>query len=309
MARTQLTPRENEVLNLVIGGLSNDEIAAHLAISRRTVEAHLRTLFRKTGVVRRAQLAALYQGGDMGAAERSGPERPGALTVPAPPLSRQRRDLADCERQLRAYADAVDGLADRQSPLFEERVEITLMIGEQDEQDTVIERRWTKPIPYLVYRVLGPIVTGPDGPPFELDDLALDCRVENQDIHADVHLVWNVRGRPLVMILFQPGLQAETEWVLRYHSPQLWNPLRASGQDTLRWATATLDQRRSPKTNELTVKVVFPSSWTHERLTEHSNLGVIHTERLPTGQTQLTWRHEAPGAGAYHWELHGSRGR
>ncbi|HWR46993.1 MAG TPA: helix-turn-helix transcriptional regulator [Pseudonocardiaceae bacterium] len=308
MAQTQLTQRENEVLDLVIEGLSNDEIAARLAISRRTVEAHMRTLFRKTGVSRRAQLAALYQGSDLVAAERSGSQRPGAINGPAPPLSPQRRDLAACERQLRAYAEAVNGLADRQSPLFEERVEITLMVGEQDGQDTVIERRWTKPMPYLVYRILGPIVTGPDDPPFERDDLALDCRVEGQDIHADVHLVWNVRDRPLVMILFQPGLQVETEWVLRYHSPKLWNPLRSSGQDTLTWFTATLDQRRPPKTNELTVKVVFPSSWTHERLTEHSNLGVIHTERLPTGQTQLTWHHEAPGAGAYHWELHGSRG-
>jgi DNA-binding CsgD family transcriptional regulator len=308
VARTQLTHRENQVLDLVIRGLSNDEIATRLAISRRTVEAHLRALFRKTGVTRRAQLAALYPRSDMVASERPGPERSGATNVPAPPLSRQHRDLADYERQLRAYADAVDGLADRQSPLFEERVEITFMVGEQDEQDTVVERRWTTPMPYLVYRILGPIVTRTDGPPFERDDLALDCRVEGRDIHADVHLVWNARGRPLVMILFQPGLQAETEWMLRYHSPRLWNPLRTSGQDTLTWFTATLDQRRPPKTNELTVKVVFPSSWTGEQLTERSNLGIIHTERLSTGQTQLTWHHEAPGAGAYHWELHGSRG-
>ncbi|MGH3720542.1 MAG: helix-turn-helix domain-containing protein [Pseudonocardiaceae bacterium] len=302
MTRSQLTHRENQVLELVIGGLSNDEIAARLVISRRTVETHLRTLFRKTGVVRRAQLAALYQGSDVVAAERSG-----GTDAPAPALSRQRRDLADCERQLRAYAAALDGLSDRQSPLFEERIEITLMVGEQDGQDTVIERRWTKPMPYLVYRVYGPILNWSDSPLLERDDLALDCRVEGQDIDADVHLVWNARGRPMVMVLFQPGLQAETEWVLRYHSPTLWNPLRASGQDTLTWFTATLDQRRPPKTNELTVKVVFPGSWAHERLTERSNLGVIHTERLPTGQTQLTWHHDAPGAGSYSWELHGSR--
>ncbi|MGH3771798.1 MAG: helix-turn-helix domain-containing protein [Pseudonocardiaceae bacterium] len=305
MTRNQLTHRENQVLELVIRGLSNDEIATHLAISRRTVEAHLRMLFRKTGVARRAQLAALYQGSDMVATERPEAEQPGA---PAPSPPRQHRDLADCERQLRAYADAVRGLSDRQSPLFEERLEITLLVGERDGQDTVLERRWTTPMPYLVYRVLAPILNLSDSPPLERDDLALDCRVEGQDIDADVHLVWNARGRPQVMILFQPGLQAETEWVLRYRSPTLWNPLRASGQDTLTWFTATLDQRRPPKTNELTVKVVFPSSWTDERLTERGNLGVIHTERLPTGQTQLTWHHGAPGAGAYHWELHGSRG-
>lgn len=307
MARIQLTDREDDVLALVIGGLSNDEIAARLAISRRTVEAHLRTLFRKTGVVRRTQLATLYRGSDMAAAEPLGPERPGAINSSAPPPSQQRRDLADCERQLRAYAAAVHGLVDRQSPLFEERVEITVMIGEESGQDVVIERRWTTPRPYLVYRILGPIVTWPDGPS-EADDLALECPVDSQDTQVDVHLVWDVNGRPLVMVLFQPGLGAETEWVLRYHSPKLWDPLRSTGRDTLTYATATFDQRRPPRINELTVKVVFPSSWTGERLTEDSNQGVIHTERLPTGQTQVTWHQEAPSAGEYRWLLQGARG-
>lgn len=307
MARIQLTDREDDVLALVIGGLSNDEIAARLAISRRTVEAHVRTLFRKTGVSRRTQLAALYQGGDMAAAEPSGPARPGAINSPALPLSRQRRDLADCERQLRAYAAAVHGLVDRQFPLFEERVEITALVGEEDGRDIIIERRWTRPRPYLVYRVLGPIVTWPDAL-FEADALALECTVDGQDIHVDVHLVRDVDGRPLVMILFQPGIGAETEWVLRYHSPKLWDPLRSTGQDTLTWATATLDQRHPPKINKLTVKVVFPGSWTGERLTEDNNQGMIHTERLPTGQTQVTWHQEAPSAGEYRWLLQGSRG-
>jgi len=103
-------------------------------------------------------------------------------------------------------------------------------------------------------------------------------------------------------------LQADTEWVLRYRSPQLWNPLRSSGQDTLSWATATLDQRHRPTTTELTLKVIFPAVWTGGRLIEQSNLGVIHTECLPTGRTQLTWHHDTPDAGAYHWTLQGSPG-
>lgn len=305
MVRTPLTEREDEVLHLAIGGLSNEEIAARLAISRRTVEAHMRTLFRKTGVTRRAQLAVLYQGGDAGA-ELPVPESLDTDGSALPPRSQQRLDLVTYERRLRRYAEAVRGLVDRQFPLFEERVEITAVVGEDDEHDVVIERRWTKPRPYLVYRILGPIVAWPDGP-FEVDELVPTCTVDGQDTQVDVHPVRDVDGRPLVMILFQPGLQAETEWVLRYHSPKLWSPLRTSGQDTLTWATATLDQRHPPKINELTLKVVFPSSWTRERLTEHSNLGVIHSDRLPTGQIQVTWRHEAPSAAEYRWVLQGSR--
>ncbi|MGH3888160.1 MAG: helix-turn-helix domain-containing protein [Pseudonocardiaceae bacterium] len=305
MTRTQLTQREDEVLHLVIDGLSNDEIAARLDISRRTVETHLRTLFRKTGVRRRAQLAALYQGSDASAG-LPGPGSPDASDGLAPPLSQHRRDLADCQRQLRCYAAAVRGLVDRQVPLFVDRVAITLMVGEQDGQDIVVERHWTRPRPYLVYRILGPIVTWPDGPPFELDDLALDCKVVGQDTQADVHPVQDVNGRPLLMILFQPGLHDDTEWVLRYRSPGLWNPLRNSGQDSLTWATSTFDERHPAITSDLTLQVVFPASWTGELLTEQSNLGVIHTECLPTGQTRVTWRHDTPHAGAYHWVLQGS---
>jgi hypothetical protein len=264
----------------------------------------MRTLMRKAGVARRIQLVALYgRGGGKVGAELSAPGSPGAFDVLAPPLSQHRRDLANDEQQLRHYAKVVRGLVDRQYPLFEERVEITLKVGEQDGQDTIVERRWTRPRPYIVYRILGPIVTWPDGPPFDLDDLGLACSVDGQDTHVDIHPVRDVDGRPLVMILFQPGLQTDTEWVLRYRSPKLWSPLRSSGEDFLTWATGTLDQRHKATTSELTLKVVFPTSWTGERLTEQNNLGMVHSDRLPTGQTQLTWHHDTPHAGEYRWVL------
>lgn len=45
-----LTRRESEVLGLVATGRSNPGIAADLLISRRTVEAHLRSIFTKLGI-------------------------------------------------------------------------------------------------------------------------------------------------------------------------------------------------------------------------------------------------------------------
>jgi DNA-binding CsgD family transcriptional regulator len=301
----QLTDRENDVLRLAIEGLSNDQIASRLAISRRTVEAHMRTLFRKTGVTKRGQLAGLYQSGD----GRVGVPSPLALDGvdgPGRSWSQQRLDPENYERQLRRYADAVRGLVDRQFPLFQERVELTLMVGDQDGQDLVVERRWTTARRYLVYRIVGPIVSWPEGPPFELEDVALACTVHGQDIQVEIHAVRDVTGRPLLLILFQPGLQGDTEWELRYRSPNLWSPLRSSGQDSLTWATATFDQRHPTTTSDLTLKVVYPVSWTGERLTEQSDLGAIHAECLPTGQTQLTWHHDTPHVGAYHWLLEGS---
>jgi DNA-binding NarL/FixJ family response regulator len=52
-----LSPREREVIAAVVEGLSNDEIAARLAISPRTVESHLRRLFERHGAASRTELA------------------------------------------------------------------------------------------------------------------------------------------------------------------------------------------------------------------------------------------------------------
>jgi DNA-binding NarL/FixJ family response regulator len=54
-----LTPRQLEVLRLVARGLSYAEIAQALFVSRRTVHAHVRMIFRKLEVGNRS-LATRY---------------------------------------------------------------------------------------------------------------------------------------------------------------------------------------------------------------------------------------------------------
>ena len=56
--RGPLTARELEVLQLVVRGLSNREIAEELVLSPRTIERHLENLYRKTGTRNRAEAAA-----------------------------------------------------------------------------------------------------------------------------------------------------------------------------------------------------------------------------------------------------------
>ncbi|MGW2420678.1 helix-turn-helix transcriptional regulator [Streptomyces sp. NPDC001709] len=55
----ELTVREREVAELVAQGLSNQDIAARLHLSRRTVETHLSAIYRKTSVPSRSALASL----------------------------------------------------------------------------------------------------------------------------------------------------------------------------------------------------------------------------------------------------------
>jgi DNA-binding CsgD family transcriptional regulator len=55
-ARTALSEREIEIIDLVAQGLTNQEIAAALTISKRTVDNHVSNIFTKTGAKNRVAL-------------------------------------------------------------------------------------------------------------------------------------------------------------------------------------------------------------------------------------------------------------
>jgi DNA-binding NarL/FixJ family response regulator len=70
MARTAnrgaLTPRERDILGLLLQGLTNREIAGRLLISDATVKSHLSTAYRKLGVANRTEAAlAVYRRGEL----------------------------------------------------------------------------------------------------------------------------------------------------------------------------------------------------------------------------------------------------
>jgi DNA-binding CsgD family transcriptional regulator len=50
-----LTPREAEIVGLIVSGLSNREIGERLQLSINSVKTYIRTAYRKIGVERRAQ--------------------------------------------------------------------------------------------------------------------------------------------------------------------------------------------------------------------------------------------------------------
>ena len=55
--RKDLSPRELEVVRLIVAGRSNKEIAADLGIGEESVKSHLKSLFQKLGVADRTQAA------------------------------------------------------------------------------------------------------------------------------------------------------------------------------------------------------------------------------------------------------------
>jgi DNA-binding NarL/FixJ family response regulator len=68
ISEIKVTPRDQQVLNLLVQGCSNKEIAGQLSISPRTVKQHLRTLFLRAGITagrKRVKLAiAAFEGND-----------------------------------------------------------------------------------------------------------------------------------------------------------------------------------------------------------------------------------------------------
>jgi DNA-binding CsgD family transcriptional regulator len=286
---TQLTDREEQVRSLAAHGLPSDEIARRLTISKRTVEAHLRNVFQKLGVTRRDQLAAA--------------DRPAAPTAPAAPAALDvaldlKADNERLSRQVASYDAAMRQLIERQFPLFEESVEITVTVGRTAGEDMVVERHRTKPKPYLVYRVARPIMLR-HSPVLPFDDLGLTCEVVGQDMGVAVQPVLEPHDRLLVIVFFQPGLKDTTEWVLRYRTPGRWDRLRAGGEDTLVWSTSTLDSASTPGIGDVTFYFDLPTEGA--TVSQHRQTGDLKEDRLAGGGTRLTWHNFVPGR--HEWTL------
>jgi DNA-binding NarL/FixJ family response regulator len=56
---SRLTPRERQVLKMIVAGHSNREIAQQWTVSEETIKHHLTRIFDKAGVANRVELAML----------------------------------------------------------------------------------------------------------------------------------------------------------------------------------------------------------------------------------------------------------
>jgi DNA-binding CsgD family transcriptional regulator len=286
-----LTDREEEVRSLVAKGLGTDEIAAELGISKRTVEAHLRNLFQKLGVTRRRQLAAVRTRPDVTQRTPAVVELDAALGLKA-----ENEKLA---RQVASYDAAMRQLIERQFPLFDESVEITVTVGACSGEDLVVERHRTKPKPYLPYRVARPI-TPPGRTSAAYDDLAVTCEVVGQDIGVALQPVPEPGNRLLILVFFQPGLHDSTEWALRYRAPGLFDELRRTGEQTLSWSTSTLDNPSTPGIGEVTFYFEFLAAEDGATVGQDRQTGDLKEDPLPGG-ARYTWHNFVPGR--HEWIL------
>lgn len=59
-ADLNLSPREREIVDLLVQGKSNKEMANHLCLSNDTIKAHLQHVFRKIGVASRLEAVVFF---------------------------------------------------------------------------------------------------------------------------------------------------------------------------------------------------------------------------------------------------------
>ena len=81
-----LTPRETEVLDLVLKGLSNDQVALAILRSPKTVDKHCQRIYRKLGIHKRVSLFRLCQQAGYEGARSPRRAAPAPMTPP-PPVS------------------------------------------------------------------------------------------------------------------------------------------------------------------------------------------------------------------------------
>jgi hypothetical protein len=202
------------------------------------------------------------------------------------------------------YVDAILRTIDRESPLFEDRLVITVIIGEDDASDRVIERWCTTPRPRMAHRAIRPIVPTHDDRVTRLDELEFKCSIDNGGNRITA-LPLVERSRYLrVWLLFEPPQTTPVAWQATYTPRGLWRPLRDKGIDQLAWEDRLPTARGSSSLAEVEVHFLFPATFEDPGVVERHDLGTTGTPiRLQNGQWQITWRDPSPARHRYVWEL------
>ena len=101
-------------------------------------------------------------------------------------------------------------------------------------------------------------------------------------------------------MFFQPGLRDSTEWALHYRAPGLFDELRATGVQSLRWSTSTLDNPSTPGIGEVTFYFDFLGIEDGATVGQERQTGDMKEDRLPGG-ARYTWHNFVPGR--HEWTL------
>jgi hypothetical protein len=219
-------------------------------------------------------------------------------------IGRLRAEKAGLTRHLDASRRLLERVATRQMPSFDERIELTVVVGDDDAGDLVDQRIWTNPTPQLAHRVMRPIV--PDDRVYDLDELDFECAViDGAETTVTAYPLWAEPRRLLLLLDFEPIAHDEIEWRVRYHPRGLWRPLRATGRDYLAW------DDQSPKNaygcsplRDFKITFVFPGTWKPQVIETRQYGKTEARKQRDDGRWVIEWHDKDPGGHRYQWELY-----
>lgn len=203
---------------------------------------------------------------------------------------------------LNKYRQAIIRVSDRQRPLYSEHLDLTVTIGENDDQDRVQERVTCMPSPQLVHKTIRPIVPTDRHQIARLEDLDFKCYAE--EVAITVLPLIEAENLIRLWLVFEGSITEEVTWTAEYTPRGLWASLRRDGFDHLAWDDRLRTVDGGSSMTDFTLKLVFPPSDRPPQVRERNGLGsTASAAKLDTGQWIIEWRDPKPGGRRYEWDI------
>lgn len=211
--------------------------------------------------------------------------------------------LTLAEEGHRRYLEAIERISDRERPLFEETLEVTVWVGTDDSTDRVVEKRITTPRNVVTQRTMRPIVPTGQDRIVRLVDLGFQVQRDGGRVTA-LPLREQQPGTR-VWLVFEPALNACTNWEVEYRPTGLWRPLRERGWDTLIWDDRLPTTDDSPSAfTDFKVIFKFPPSDQPPSVKERWGYGLLADPAADVrGWWEVVWQDERPAGRRYVWDL------
>lgn len=195
---------------------------------------------------------------------------------------------------------------DRQGLLYQESLEVTVVVGDDDRHDSVTERRRTVPQRPMAHRVFSPIVPINTRQTIKLSDLNLRCERSNSGKITPLALAEQVDSLS-AWFVFDPPAAEEVEWIVEYQQIGLWAPLRKYGFDRLVW-TDRMPSGSAGRSvlSSLRFNFIFPMSDVPPRVSEQHRFGILAPPRRILGDERwlIEWHDPKPAGRRYFWDFY-----
>ncbi|MET8153530.1 hypothetical protein ACIBSW_22845 [Actinoplanes sp. NPDC049668] len=198
--------------------------------------------------------------------------------------------------------EAIERTSDRERPLFSETLEVTVIIGKDDDADLVVEKRITTPAPLVTNRTMRPIVPTYLERICSKDDIGFTAHREGGEITV-IPLREQINALKLWLV-FDPAMSVPSEWRVEYRPKGLWQPLRKQGFDHLGWDDRLQTTNGTPSAfTFFSISFHFPAGSSPIVKELHGHGELSPPDKNDDGTWKVVWRDKDPAGRRYDWDI------